>query len=1047
MSAGFFVLRVPLLPVETLEQLSDPSPALRVPSDDDDELEAALVADRTRMRLGARALLEDPSLARAMRFGPRDLHDGLRHWLIDPDSRRGRSAERSLLRYLTRMCTRPALYGTFAAYAIGELDSPPTCLRLADRSQIRARIRLDPGGLGQLLASAAAAAADSDELLVQRDPAVYEVAGMLRFATTRGAGGKPHRRRIVALRPTSAVRAVLAAAAEPVPVGELIARAGIGPAAGRELLTGLIDSGALHPAAMLPATGEGASAQAITGLRAIPGAAAVRLAVQRAEQNLAGGSEAGLAAAEAELVRAGLAPSAAARTHVDAIRPADARLPPVVSRELANAIELLERVAPARENPALVHFREDFQRRYGSRPVPLLEAVDPDCGVILHDEHVPDPPAIGPLLLELIDRGRESGEVELSDADVATLERSGPRLPPPDAFALLFQVQARGAASIDAGEFALVEPELLGPSGARTLGRLCDGDPSLSRRLAEHLRGEEASQPDAIFAELVCVPDTDGGLAITYRPVLREWEIECGGRSGAAPERRLEASDLLLSYERELVVRSRRLGRRVVVRASTAMNHRWVSLPAVRLLRLLEAQGRAGHLRWSWAEVSAAPALPRVRRGRIVLSRRRWNLPLTGLDGAGPRCDAATYRALQRWRHANCVPARVAVLGHKGELTVDLSTVLGAEMFLSAVRSDQRAHLVEVAGAQDRAVESTDGHYAHEMIVPCLRSEQVARRGPSGHATRGRQRVAGALGPLESLAASADVPLHARRFAPGSQWLYAKLYGPAAAADSVLADVIAGLERHGRLEQWFFVRYADPDRHLRLRIHGEPSRLWGELLPALHEVSLPALADGRLYRIAIDTYEREIERFGGLGGVELMERAAHADSICSVRMISERSTAVAPHMLAVASVAALLNDAGLEVGEREQLCAASRDELAPSGASVARLLARAERTERPNVERLLTELELESEPPSSAALVALRQRSTVIRPLLAGIDDLGLQRSTPSVVAILAHLQLNRVLRRSGAMDELRVYDALARAYRSRRLRDGSDAKRAWGRR
>ena len=48
-----------------------------------------------------------------------------------------------------------------------------------------------------------------------------------------------------------------------------------------------------------------------------------------------------------------------------------------------------------------------------------------------------------------------------------------------------------------------------------------------------------------------------------------------------------------------------------------------------------------------------------------------------------------------------------------------------------------------------------------------------------------------------------------------------------------------------------------------MRFHGTPRDLLGEVLPALNEAIAPALADGLLYRISIDTYEREVERMAG----------------------------------------------------------------------------------------------------------------------------------------------------------------------------------------
>ena len=67
----------------------------------------------------------------------------------------------------------------------------------------------------------------------------------------------------------------------------------------------------------------------------------------------------------------------------------------------------------------------------------------------------------------------------------------------------------------------------------------------------------------------------------------------------------------------------------------------------------------------------------------------------------------------------------------------------------------------------------------------------------------------------------------------------------------------AGLRASRLIDRWFFVRYADPAAHLRVRFHGSARPLLSAVLPALHEALAPALNDGLLYRVSIDTYERE----------------------------------------------------------------------------------------------------------------------------------------------------------------------------------------------
>jgi thiopeptide-type bacteriocin biosynthesis protein len=102
-----------------------------------------------------------------------------------------------------------------------------------------------------------------------------------------------------------------------------------------------------------------------------------------------------------------------------------------------------------------------------------------------------------------------------------------------------------------------------------------------------------------------------------------------------------------------------------------------------------------------------------------------------------------------------------------------------------------------------------------------------------------------------------------RRFLPGSQWLYLKLYCTVQTADLLLLEVIRPfLQRHqARISCWFFIRYADPGPHLRLRVRADEADV-PQLLTAFTR-----LLEGSVYRELVsavqqDTYSRELERYG-----------------------------------------------------------------------------------------------------------------------------------------------------------------------------------------
>jgi thiopeptide-type bacteriocin biosynthesis protein len=62
-----------------------------------------------------------------------------------------------------------------------------------------------------------------------------------------------------------------------------------------------------------------------------------------------------------------------------------------------------------------------------------------------------------------------------------------------------------------------------------------------------------------------------------------------------------------------------------------------------------------------------------------------------------------------------------------------------------------------------------------------------------------------------------------RNFIVGEEWLYYKIYCGNYTADKILINevqtIVNKLFRKKLIDQWFFIRYYDPDFHLRIRFH------------------------------------------------------------------------------------------------------------------------------------------------------------------------------------------------------------------------------------
>lgn len=1074
--SSLVVLRSPLLPAA---ELAAWSAGLRSPESlagDDDALRESLAWDRSLLRERLRALLERPELWEALFLASPDLTESLKHWRQDPDGKKGQRAEHGLVRYLQRMASRPTPFGLFSGCTPGRVGGAggvgePTRLLLDGIASCRRHSRLDMDYLFALCEHLGRNPEVRDEILYHPNSSLYEIGGRLRYAEARLAG-RLRTYHLVALPGFEALGLTLERASAGARLRDLAEalvadslRAGdpeeeITLEEAMAFLHDLVDNQVLLPDLGLPTTGEESTPALIRQLAPIPAAAEARERLAAADRALSdldarGLSPLGSPSEPYREIARGLEPlgvpvEMSRLFQVDMVRPGrEVVLGQDAVDEILRGIDLLHRVGPRRDDP-LDAFRSAFRERYGEgREVPLFEVLDEESGIGF--ERSAQAGAEGsPLLSGLPFRprsertttawsGRESTllrllsealaegrtEVELTAGAIERLQGGDrDRLPLPDALHAMVSLAAESPAALERGDFRLYIDHAGGPSGVRLLGRFCHADERIHAGVEEHLAAEEGHAPDALFAEVVHLPGGRIGNVLS-RPVLRAREIPFLGVSGAPRERQIPAGDLLVTVTGDRVrLRSKSLGREILPRLTTAHNYFRESLGVYRFLGILQGQGRARSVEWSWGPMAAAPFLPRVTSGRLVLSLAQWRLLKADLEPLTRVTGAERYRAAQDWRRKRNMPRHLVLADGDNELLVDFLNPLSLDAGVELFKGRDEATLTEVFPSPDElCAESPEGRFFHELLVPFVRRPAAERPRPVEVAT-------------------VPVPVAQRTFAAGAEWLYAKIYTGTATADVVLCEEIAPLAREavasGAADRWFFLRYGDPDWHLRLRFHGEPARLHAEVLPRLEAVFARLLASGSAWKCQLDTYEREVERYGGPEGIGLSEELFHHDSEAAVELLEElTSDAGADDRWRVILIGMdrLLRDFGLDLEDRLRL--AERGRAAFAGRYRYDELLRTPiadrlRKERGALARLLAAPETVPEP--------LLRRSQALAGIVKELRTRESQgRLRPAVSEILTsyvHMFVNRMSRSAGPEHELVLYDFLVQLYGSQLARE-----------
>lgn len=1054
-AAGFFVLRTPLLPVDEYERFAGDGVTLETAC-----VEPLSGADRGRLRDRLRFWLEQPAVMEALFLASPSLVDRLEQWRRDPHSRSGAKVERILVRYFARMTQRSTPFGLFAGCSVGTLGKR-TRLELPPRAHYRRHTRLDMDYVSALVAKLAADPQIRPRLRYRPNSSLYALAGQWRYAEVRRSG-RSRTYHLVVVEDAPYLRSTLERAARGARPGTLAnalvnADREIQPAEARAYVEELIDAQILVPELQPIVTGSDPVGAIERQLTELDGDGRVAEELRRLLTELAAFDEQGIGvgasryrgvAAKLESLPAEV--DLPRLFQVDLFKPAKSlELGVEVVGELRRAVGLLHRLfAPTSDN-SLEEFKSAFARRYGSAEVPLTSVLDEELGIGFERANTPNAetaPLLAGLafpssasargnawsvrdawLLQGVERVWQAGadELVIEPAELDWLE-AAPRLPLPDAFAVMGRLARASAADGAREDFRVYVQSVFGPSGALLLGRFCPLDEELQQHVKAHLRVEEAMRPDAVFAELVHLPEGRLGN-ILYRPVLRQHELSFLGASGAPAEAQIAVSDLWVSLQNgRVVLWSRRLGREIIPRLTTAHNFRMRSLGLYRFLCALQTQDVVGTLGWNWGPLEAARYLPRVALGRAVLARARWRLGRTDLARL-KEGDLQTCRETMRTICAERgIPRRVAVADADNELLIDFDNLASFETFIHLVKGRSHTQLIEpFPASHEQCVAGPEGHYANEIIVPFERVREP--------------HVASAI------RLPADPGQTSRVFAPGSDWAYLKLYTGTATADRLLREwvgpQIARYRDAGTRWRWFFVRYADPDFHLRLRVHGNPAWLHNSVIPSLNKMAARALAEGLVCGVQWGTYERELERYGGLLGIKLSEEFFGIDSEAVLRLleyVSGDAGQVIRWGLALSGIDHLLNDLGFDLPRKLALIHEQREsfgrEFGVEQNGMKPQLNQLYRGQRPYVMQLL-ERKGDLVAPLAAGFDVLRQRSAGLSDVTARLHAAAqggqLTCSLENLAASYIHMHVNRLLRSAQRAHELVLYDFLERSYRS----------------
>ncbi|KEO80472.1 lantibiotic biosynthesis protein [Paenibacillus polymyxa] len=605
-------------------------------------------------------------------------------------------------------------------------------------------------------------------------------------------------------------------------------------------------------------------------------------------------------------------------------------LPKHVLDEVSLGAEVMCKLYASPKTDELAEYLNRFLEKYGVyQEVPIHELFDEDWGLGIPEMYRSnEKKSMGmeafkrnAVLFQWVSNAISNHEIELAltDEQLEQLMISDNYDTSPESMEIYYSIFADSPEKVDSGDYSLLLGASAGSNRAgKTFGRFLDMlSEEFVQKFSEIYDHHRCFHPDALLSEMVFMPEQGKISNISLSKNLMEYEIVSGTTSSKDEDHTLCIDDLVVGATHDrFYVKSRRLGKEIIPLQTHMLNYK-LSPHIFRFLTDITNKEIGTWSYFDWGPLEQSPFLPRLVYKKIIISAAQWKLSKASLN-ISESCESKEGEELfQVWRQQWNVPRYVYLTMGDNRLLLDLCNLFHIKELLhevSKTREGQELLLTECLGNPFHTpLQGTAGRYMGEFVFP-LKKKKIKVK-PS---------IPSSQNHIDSpnFIAHTSSSIH-RGIFPGGEWLYLKLYGVKERETDLVGLSLGHLLKQPGFKDWsqkfYFLRYVDPEHHIRLRFQGDPDKLWTAGLAQLNQWAAELREEGLITNMVIDTYHPELERYGGQTLMELAEQVFDVDSqwvIAYMKGIRSNAFDLDIEIAAVINIIHYLSGFGLTIQEQ-----------------------------------------------------------------------------------------------------------------------------------
>ena len=407
----------------------------------------------------------------------------------------------------------------------------------------------------------------------------------------------------------------------------------------------------------------------------------------------------------------------------------------------------------------------------------------------------------------------------------------------PSSFDLIFKV-----ATDDEGKKVFICNKDFGCIGAgRTIGRF-SANWGEATNIMRNISSLENSEDDCIVCDLVYMPKRLHLGNVATGSKLHEYSLSFYQYT---TQHNIPISDLYVMVENnKFQLVSKQLGKKVKVNTSNLLYY-YGDSPEIRFIKEIQFDGV---VRWEYDtfdNLQLFDYIPEIRYKSVILRPETWSII--------PPAYFDNFDKFDNWfveEYGFLKDKKVSLLYADNELLINMNNQQSRYLAYKQYLREKKITLIKYCNGDNSS-------YATEVALPFICADKSLKRNAIEDIMIKSNMI--------SLVPNQTLPL-------GNEWVTIKLYGckePEKYLSLILKNAVDEMISAGLVDAFFFLHYADPMYHIRVRLFKKDGPLEVDKIIASFNNHVKM---GLISRFDLSSYNREVERYGGYEGTRAAEK-------------------------------------------------------------------------------------------------------------------------------------------------------------------------------